>query len=164
MKVFRVASRLVEEHDLRYDAKTPVSSDDGLADEAWEAGLELFIEVGGYCVDSRRVIRFEESEVRAGLRELRGEAVVGEGSERRVIRLRDVDDPRPPSVVMGGVVESDFPEGELFVKLYQSIAQEPVIDGFYVGPPLHTSEGRLVRAGTPLEPHQGATGGAICRE
>jgi len=164
MRVFREAQRLVEEHDIRYDPRTPVSSDDGLADEAWEAGLELFTEVGGYCVDSRRVIRFDESEVRAGLRELRGEAVVGEGSERRTIRLRDVDDPSPPSVVMGGVVESDFPEGELFVKLYQSIAQEPVIDGFYVGPPLHTSEGRLVRSGTPLETHLGRSMGSWVRE
>jgi len=155
MKSFSVASRLSKEHGIRYDPETPVSSDDGLADDAWEAGFELFREVGSYCMNSGRVIKFEESEIRDGLREVRGEAVIGEGAERRILTLRGVEDKRPPSIVCGGVIESDFPEGENFVKLYQSIAQEPVIDGFYVGPPLHTSEGRLVRSGTPLEAHLG---------
>jgi methylamine--corrinoid protein Co-methyltransferase len=155
MKIFNVASRLVKEHDIKYDPETPVPSDDGLADDVWEAGLELFGEVGAYCINSSRVIKFDESEIRDGLREVRGEAVIGEGPERRVVNLRGVDDKRPPTIVCGGVIESDFPEGELFVKLYQSIAQEPIIDGFYVGPPLHTSEGRLVRSGTPLEIHLG---------
>ncbi len=155
MKVFSVASRLTKEHDIRYDPGTPVPSDDGLADAAWKAGLELFTEVGAYCMNSSRVIKFDESEIRDGLRELRGEAVIGEGSERRFLKLRSVEDMSPPSIVCGGVIESNFPEGELFVKLYQSIAQEPDIDGFYVGPPLRSSEGRLVRSGTPLETHLG---------
>lgn len=157
MKVFKVASRLVKEHDIRYDPETPVPSDDGLADEAWEAGLQLFNEVGAYCMNSGRLISFDESEVKDGLRELRGEASVGEGSERRDLKLRGIDDNSPLSIICGGVIESNFPEGELFVKLYQSIAQEPLIDGFYVGPPLQSSEGRLVRSGTPLETHLGSS-------
>jgi methylamine--corrinoid protein Co-methyltransferase len=98
---------------------------------------------------------FDESEIKAGLREIRGEAVIGEGSERRTLKLRGIDDNAPPSIICGGVIESNMPEGELFVKLYQSIAQEPLIDGFYVGPPLQTSEGRTVRTGTPFETHLG---------
>ncbi len=157
MKVFSVASRLVKEHGIKYDPETLVSTDDSLADDAWGAGLELFTEVGAYCMNSGRVIGFDESEIREGLRELRGEAVVGEGAERRVLKLRGVEDGRPPSIVCGGVIESNFPEGDLFVKLYQSIAQEPTIDGFYVGPPLQSSEGRLVRSGSPLETHLGTS-------
>jgi len=155
MKIFNVASRLAKEYDIKYDPETPVPNDDSLADDAWKAGLQLFREVGAYCINSRRVIEFDESEIKDGLREIRGEAVIGEGSERRVVNLRSVEDKRPPSIVCGGVIESNFPEGELFVKLYQSIAQEPIIDGFYVGPPLQSSEGRLVRSGTPLEAHLG---------
>jgi len=164
MKIFSVASRLVREHDIKYDPETPVPSDDSLADDAWKAGFELFSEVGAYCVNSSRVIKFEESEIRDSLKELRGEAVIGEDSERRVVDLRSVEDRRPLSITCGGVIESDFPEGELFVKLYQSIAQEPLIDGFYVGPPLHTSEGRLVRSGTPLETHLGRSMASWVRE
>ena len=155
MKIFSVATRLTREYDIKYDPKTPVSADDGLADDAWNAGLQLFTEVGAYCMNSSRVIKFDESEIKQGLKELRGEAIIGEGSERRILKLRKVEDGSPPSIVCGGVIESNFPEGENFVKLYQSIAQEPLIDGFYVGPPLQSSEGRLVRSGTPLETHLG---------
>lgn len=52
MKIFNVASRLVKEHDLKYDPKTPIPSDDSLADDAWKAGFELFSEVGAYCINS----------------------------------------------------------------------------------------------------------------
>jgi len=164
MKIFNVASRLVKEYDIKYDPETLVPSDDSLADDVWKAGFQLFSETGAYCMNSGRVIKFDEAEIKDSLRELRGEAVIGEGSERRVATLRSVEDKRPPSIVCGGVIESDFPEGELFVKLYQSIAQEPIIDGFYTGPPLHTSEGRLVRSGTPLEAHLGRSMASWVRE
>jgi len=157
MKIFNETSRLTKDYDIKYDPETPILLDDSLADDVWNAGLELFIEVGSYCINSSRVIKFDESEIKSGLKEVRGKAVIGEGSERRYVNLREVEDKRPPSVICGGVIESNFPEGELFVKLYQSIAQEPIIDGFYVGPPLQSSEGRLVRSGTPLETHLGRT-------
>ena len=155
MKVFQVTSKLVKEHEISYDPKTPVSSDDGLANEVWRAGFELFEEVGSYCISSGRVIKFADSEIRDGLNELPGTASVGDGGERRQLSLRGIEDKKPPTIVCGGVIESNFPEGENFVKLYQSIAQEPLIDGFYVGPPLQSSEGRQVRSGTPLETHSG---------
>ena len=157
MNVFKTTSKLVKEHDIRYDPLTPVSTDDKLADEVWKAGVELFTDVGAYCMNSNRVIKFTESEVKEGLRGLRGEATIGEGKEQRRIKLRKVGDRSPPSVLCGGVIESNVPEGEMFVKLYQSIAQEPLIDGFYVGPPLQSCEGKQVRSGTPFETHQGKT-------
>ena len=89
---------------------------------------------------------------------------MGEGGERRQLTLRGVEDKKPPTIVCGGVIESNFPEGENFVKLYQSIAQEPLIDGFYVGPPLQSSEGRLVRSGSPLETHSGRSMATWVRE
>ncbi len=155
MSIFRTTSRLVKEYDIKYDPTTPVPTDDSLVQDVWNAGLALFTEVGSYCLNSSRRIMFDESEIKAGLREIRGEAVIGEGSELRTLKLRGIDDNAPPSIICGGVIESNMPEGELFVKLYQSIAQEPLIDGFYVGPPLQTSEGRIVRTGTPLETHLG---------
>ena len=155
MKVFRECQRLVKEYDIKYDPTIPVSTDDSLADDVWKAGLELFTEVGAYCMNSNRVIKFTESEIKEGLSELSGETSIGTGSEQRTVKLRKVGDTSPPSILCGGVIESNVPEGEMFVKLYQSIAQESNIDGFYVGPPLQSSEGKLVRSGTPFETHQG---------
>lgn len=155
MSVFRNTTRVVKEYDIRYDPETPIPSDDSLADDVWQAGLDLFKEIGTFCINSNRVIKFDDNEIKNGLRELRGSVIIGDGSERRDLTLRKVDDKRPPSIICGGVIESNVPEGDMFVKLYQSIAQEPLIDGFYVGPPLQSSEGRLVRSGTPLETHLG---------
>jgi methylamine--corrinoid protein Co-methyltransferase len=163
MKIFNVASRLVKEYDIRYDPGTLVPSDDSLADDVWKAGVELFDEVGVYCMSSRRVIKFDESEVKEALKDVRGEVEIGEGSERRLVTRRGIGGSKPPTVI-GGVIESDFPEGENFVKLYQSIAQEPLIDGLYVGPPLHTAEGRTVRMGSPLDMHLGRCMAAWARE
>ncbi len=163
MKIFREAQRLVEEHGIEYDPEVYVPSDDSLADDVWEAGFELFIELGVYCMNSRRVIMFEEDEVRTALREVRGEVEIGEGGERRLVRRRGIEGENPP-VIVGGVIESDIAEGENFVKLYQAIAQEPLIDGLYVGPPVHTSEGYTLRMGSPLEVHLGRCMAAWARE
>jgi methylamine--corrinoid protein Co-methyltransferase len=163
MKIFREATRLVKEHGIKYDPEVYVPEDDGLADDVWRAGLELFLETGVYCMNSRRVIRFTEQEVKEALSEVRGEVEIGEGGERRLVTRRGIGGSKPP-VIVGGVIESDILEGESFVKLYQSIAQEPLIDGLYVGPPVHTSEGHTVRKGSPLELHLGRCMAAWARE
>ncbi|MFH2110694.1 MAG: monomethylamine:corrinoid methyltransferase [Candidatus Bathyarchaeota archaeon] len=163
MKIFRSASRLVNEYEIKYDPEVYVPNDDSLADDVWKAGFELFLELGVYCVNTRRVIKFKESEVKEALRDVRGEVEIGEGGEKRVVTRRGIEGTRPP-VIIGGVIESDIQEGENFVKLYQSIAQEPLIDGLYVGPPVHTSEGHTLRKGSPLELHLGRCMASWARE
>ncbi len=54
---------LVKKHGIVYDPATPVPSDDGMADRLWQAGRELFLDVGVYCVDTERVITFDEAEL-----------------------------------------------------------------------------------------------------
>lgn len=163
MKIFHEASRLVEDHDIKYDPEVYVPNDDSLADDVWNAGIELFLGLGMYCMSSNRVIRFEESEVVDALKDVSEGVEIGEGSEKRLVTRRGIGSTKPP-VIVGGVIESDFPEGETFIKLYQSIAEDPLIDGLYVGPPLHTSEGHTLRMGTPLALHLGRRMGSWARE
>ncbi len=163
MKIFKSASRLVTECDIKYDPEIYVPNDNSLADDIWRAGFELFQEVGVYCMNTRRVIKFEESEIKEALREVRNEVEIGEGGEKRVVTRRGIEGTKPP-IIIGGVIESDIQEGENFVKLYQSIAQEPLIDGIYVGPPVHTSEGHTLRKGSPLELHLGRCMASWTRE
>ncbi len=77
MKIFREASRLVKEHDIKYDPEVYVPNDDSLADDVWSAGIELFLELGMYCMSSKRVIRFEESEVKDALKEVSDSVEIG---------------------------------------------------------------------------------------
>jgi methylamine--corrinoid protein Co-methyltransferase len=64
---------------------------------------------------------------------------------------------------LGGVIESNPQEGDIFVKLYQSIAQEKFVDGVYYGPS-PTVEGRKWRTGSPLEVHAGICAASWVRE
>jgi hypothetical protein len=86
MKIFKVASQLVKEYGVKYDPKVPIPSDNALADRLFEAGLKLYLEVGTYCIDTERVIRFSEEEIREALADLKRAPDgidIGEGVEKR---------------------------------------------------------------------------------
>jgi methylamine--corrinoid protein Co-methyltransferase len=150
-KVFETATKLAKEHDIKYDPANPLPSDDSILDRIFEAGLNLYLELGTYCMTTERVIKFSEAEIKDGLRDVSSEIEIGDGLERRKLFQRKTEDQRTP-LYLGGVIESNPQEGELFVKFYQSIAQEKIVDGFYFGPPSRI-EGKLARFGSPLEAH-----------
>lgn len=155
LKIFKVASRMVKEYDIQYDPKVLVPSRDDLADRLFEAGLKFYTEVGTYCIDTERVIKFSEEEIRESLLDLNrmpNSIDIGEGVEKRRLFKRTIEDPRKP-IIIGGVVESNPVEGRDFVQLYKSIAQERIIDGIYYGPPPKSIEGRKWFIGSPLECH-----------
>jgi len=153
LKVFKVASRLNEEYGIRYDPKFTIPSDDDMADRLFEAAIKFYAEVGTYCIDTERVIKFTEEEIRGSIAELNrmpDEIEIGEGTEKRRMFKRGVGDTRKP-IVIGGVAESNPIEGRDFVQMYKSIAQEKVIDGIYYGPAPRSIEGKKWTIGSPLE-------------
>jgi methylamine--corrinoid protein Co-methyltransferase len=155
LNIFKVTSRLAKEYGIQYDPKFPIPSDDDMADRLFEAGLKLYVEVGTYCIDTERVIRFTEEEIREALVDLSRmpEGIdIGDGAEKRYLFKRGIGDPRKP-VVIGGVVESNPVEGRDFVQMYKSIAQERIIDGIYYGPPPKSIEGKKWLLGSPLDCH-----------
>lgn len=154
-KVFEVTNRLVKEKGIKYDPKFPVPSDDDLADRVFEAGFELCVEMGIYCIDTERVIKFSEEEVQSALKDLSmmpDEIDIGDGVEKRRLFKRSIGDSRKP-LVIGGVVEDSPLEGRDFVQLYKSIAQEKIINGIYYGPPPRGIEGKKWSINTPLDCH-----------
>ncbi len=74
MLIFKKTTELVKEYDFRYDPSVPVPSEDGLADDFFEAGLRLYLETGTYCVNSRRQIKFSESEIKEALKAVQPKA------------------------------------------------------------------------------------------
>jgi methylamine--corrinoid protein Co-methyltransferase len=162
MLIFKNTSELVKEYDIRYDSNNPVPSDDSLADELFEAGLRLYLNTGTYCISSQRQIKFSEEEVKEALKGVPSRILIGEGAETKWLEKREISDPKPP-LILGGVIESNPNEGDILVKLYQSMAQEKVMDGLYYGPP-PTIEGRSWRAGSPLEVHAGVCAISWVRE
>ena len=147
--LYKNVKELVKKHEIRYDPEQVVPSDDGLADRAYEAALELFSRVGFYCLDTKRMVQFsrEEIEQRVGLAP--DTYIWGEGKDQGVTYAREVEDPRDPSFVASGL-GVPVPQ-DLFVKVCQALASVPLADAFCGVSLEGTFRGIPIRAGHPIE-------------
>ncbi len=153
----------LKEHGLEgtCNRENPVNTDDGLADKYWEAGFELAVDLGMICLDTRRVIKFTEEELKDVIREAPREFVLGKGEDRVTIKKRVLEDRNIPSTCLGamGIQVSN----EIFIPLVQSIAQYRAIDVLVPSIP-ETIYGRQIRAGTPYETLAGKVEAMMLRE
>jgi len=147
-QVGTVASRLVQEHGIRFDREQVIPSDDGLADKVYQAAVELFLELGIYCRDTSRLIRFSPAELQWALKHAPTTVTYGQGPDTRIMRHRQVEDSLPPfclNTPVGCTVAE-----ERFVAMVQSYAQEPLSDTFSSAFS-QTVGGRPIKSGTPQE-------------
>jgi methylamine--corrinoid protein Co-methyltransferase len=139
----------VREYNIKYDPDNPVSSDNSMADDLFEAGLELLVDVGAYCLDSGRVISYTESEVRTALRNAPDRLEMGEGKDRKVFLPRKVGDRTNPWCLLGaggGAVSGD----QSFATLMEGYAEIPEVDAITT-PALTRVGGMRIRPRSPLE-------------
>ena len=94
---------VVSKYKIKYDPHTPIPSDDDLADRVFQAGLELYRDVGSYCPESERIMRFSEAELRDALAQAPPETVLGEGTDARTLRARKPESTAPPFCYVGAV-------------------------------------------------------------
>jgi methylamine--corrinoid protein Co-methyltransferase len=140
---------LVKKYGIKYNPDTPVPSDDDLADRAWQAGRELFLQTGVYCVDTERIIRFEPIELDQALAHTPRDVVVGFGEYVRHIPVRRPESSIPPFFSLGacgGPVSND----EVFMSLTQAYAELPYSDAV-ASPAMTHVDGLQIVAGSPLE-------------
>ena len=146
--VARRIKQLVKERGITYDANVLCPSDDDQADRVWEAGLQLFVDVGAYCQSTERCIRFTRDEVQDILSQVRSEITLGAGKDAVVMRHRGVEDPARPVVHSG---PTGVPCSERYHPLILlSCAQEPLVDCLGAGS-VSTYFGEKILPGTPLE-------------
>ena len=142
------ASKLVKKYDIKYNPEQVVPSDDDLADRVYQAGLDLFLELGVYCRDTNRLIKFTRDEVEWALKHAPTTVTYGQGRDRAVMVYRGVEDPTPPFCLCTPV-GTPVAE-ERFVQMVQSYAQEPLADTFSSAFS-QTVHGRPIKSGTPQE-------------
>lgn len=149
LKLWQAASELIEKYDIHFDADQVVPADDGMADRAFQAGLDLFLKVGFYCLDTKRAVRFSREEVREVLAHAPSTYTWGQGRDQRTCIARQVEDRRDPACVFSGL-GVPVPE-EQFVQVNQAIAAERHADAFCGVSLLSTFRGIPIRAGHPIE-------------
>ena len=150
LKVFVPKLReILRKYEIRWDRAVVVPSDDEFADRLFQAGLEFYREVGTYCVDTSRVIRFTDEEIREALATAPREPVFGDGKDAKPYPSRRPESDVPPWCYVGAGGTPVSSE-EVFEKFVQATGEIPLGDGV-TAPSLARYQGVLVRAGTPLE-------------
>jgi methylamine--corrinoid protein Co-methyltransferase len=122
----RTAGRLKQKYGIKMDKKTIIPTDRQQIDSLYQAGLEMLVECGVYCVDTRRVIKYTEDEVRLAIQSAPSKCVLGEGKEAVVLACRSYDDRRPP-IIQGGPTGAPVSE-QYFVQVHESYVREPLVD------------------------------------
>lgn len=97
----RKTIELVRKHGIRFDRSVVVPTDDDMADRLYEAGLELFVEMGVYNQSTERCIHFSRDEVEIAVAAAPGAITLGSGKDAREMRHRQVETTDPCIVHSG---------------------------------------------------------------
>jgi len=142
------AKELIKKYDISWEADTYVPSDDDLADRLYQAGWELALESGVYCVNTKKQLKWTEKELQDVIDSGPSELVVGTGDDEVVLRQRRPE--QPSRVTILGGAYGTLIEEELFGAMVEAYAKEPLID--IVEPPsIPTAFGRTIRIQSPWE-------------
>jgi len=160
-KLVYLVAKLVKESGLKFDPDKPVPADDGVADRLWQAGLDLFLELGVYNQSTERLIQFSRDEVLDEVAAAPNAVVLGAGKDQVIERHRDVESDIPCLMHSG---PTGTPVTERYHGLIlQSCAQEPLVDCLGHGS-ISTYMGEYIIPGTPLELLAARSEAAIARE
>jgi len=152
----------VREHRIKFDRENPIPQDNSMADEVFEAGLELLLDTGAFCTSSGRTITFTEQEIRESLRRAPSKLHFGEGRDRKALVARAVGDKTPPWCLLGaggGPCSSD----KSFLTLVEGYAEIPETNAITT-PALTRVGGMRVRPASPLEVLAAQRNAVLARE
>jgi methylamine--corrinoid protein Co-methyltransferase len=161
LTLVRRVRELVTEHGLEFDAETPVPSDDDMADRLYQAGMQLFVELGAYNQSTQRRILFSSDEVEEIVGSAASALVLGTGKDAVVMRHRVVEGDTPCTVLSG---PTGTPCSERYhPSILLSCAQEPLVDKLGAGS-VSTYMGHQIIPDTPLEILGARRDAAVARE
>lgn len=145
--LFKKMAGLAKEYDIRCPSEHSswLNVDDDLADSAWRAAVDFLVDVGCLCLDSERVIRFTEEEVKEAIRSMQSEVRMGVGKDERVWKQHRIEGREPLNIAPGHHAPFTEDLANMVVHNFAMIPRLdflegfnfPTIDGYEVyGPPL----------------------------
>jgi len=140
--------KLKEKYGIKMDKKTMIPEDKELIDSLYQAGVDMLVECGIYCIDTGRVIKYTRDEVLHAIKSAPDHFRYGEDKEAIQVVPRFYDSAKAP-VIQGGPTGSPCSE-EMFLPIHQSYAQEPIVDTIVDGV-LQTVMGKDPVPGSPWE-------------
>jgi len=140
--------KLVRKYQLTWDVNQAIPEDEDLISRLFQAGMELAVSSGIFCVSTGRVIKFNQSEIDEGVRRMPLTLQMGEGKDARELFARKVGDSRPP-MIWAGNPGAPTPD-DLFMPCVMSWMKEPLVDLATCGS-LTSINGLNVETGSPME-------------
>ncbi len=147
LAIFKKCKELTSKYNIKYDKESFVPDDEKLADSVFEAGLELLLSVGIYCINTGRTIKIDEEDILKSLNTSKS-LEIGRFKEQVSVPARQPMDPRPPIIIggpMGGTVSE-----ENFLLVHLSSAKEPIVQGIYGGA-IKKMGGKFIQGKSPFE-------------
>jgi methylamine--corrinoid protein Co-methyltransferase len=130
-------------------------------DAVYEAAVDLVTRVGAYNTSTNRVIEFSNDEIVTTANTTKSELILGEGTDKVIVRARSIGDPNPPINFIG---PTGFPyTPEYFFSAHLSYAKVPEAHGLMVGT-LIKARGIFNKIGTPAELICALTEASMMRE
>ncbi|MBN2377223.1 MAG: monomethylamine:corrinoid methyltransferase [Sedimentisphaerales bacterium] len=146
--VYMTARKLCEKYKIVFDPKTPVPSDDALADRVYQAAIDFVLEAGMFIPDTNSIVKFTRDEVLEAIANAPGRCIMGQGKDRYVWTPRKPDSDTQPWYHVGtGIVATDERVAFNQVKGYASIKQANSISI----PALDSIDGIKIMSGQPTE-------------
>mgnify|MGYP005854013219 FL=1 len=132
MSFFRKVQELVKEYDIpKYSSDKPfLNLDDELAHRAFQAGVDLLVEHGVYCITTGRVVELTREEVMQAIADSPKEVLVGRGPDARVMKQRKIEGKEPLNVCPGHHAPFTEDLAPLVVKNFAQIPRTDFIEGF----------------------------------
>ena len=125
-------AEIVARHKIERDPEDPIMSDPGMADEIFQAGLELLVEVGLYCKDTKRLVKFTEQEIKEVIKTRKSEVTLGKDRDAVTLKPRAPEDKQHPYTFFpAGIVTRNV---NLYKQYALTTAQEPTCDGLFALP------------------------------
>jgi len=146
--IYKNANELKEKYKLKFDRSKIIPTDNDMIDRLYQAGLEMLVKMGIFCMDTGRVIKYTEDEVLMAAATAPCQVTLGEGHDARQLAGRRFNDSHPP-LCQGGPTGAPVSEN-IFIPMHEAFAQEPLVDTIVNGV-LATINGREPKPGSPWE-------------
>ena len=153
MSIFKKTQELQKKYQIKYDPENPLDIDGDLADRVFQAGVELFLSVGTYCIPPKRVIRITEDELKAEIERCPDKIILGQGKDQVAMQHRKPESEIEP-IVIAGLQTLPYSDEEMMFKIYKLCAEDRCVDGIWGGILLKIDGIYDVVAGTPSEIYQ----------
>lgn len=139
---------LINKYEIKWDEDTLVPSDDALADRLFAAGMELALDSGVYCINTKRQMTWEPEELQGIIADSPAELLVGIGEDAVTIRHRKPEEAARVTIIGGAY--GTLIEEDLYATMVEGYAKEPLLD--IIEPPsIPTAHGRTIRIQSPWE-------------